>query len=253
MTRAPIPPVCRARLLALCLLALALAWSAAARAERLQVADPYLEIRTGPGRGYPIFHVAAREEFVDVLLRFTDWYKVRTDNGREGWVHRLQLENTLTAGGARKTFRDILLDDYLQRRLEVGAGWGRFKSEPMLKLWAGYRLADVLAVEATIGQVQGVFSGTDFWHLALNAEPFADQRLSPYFGVGIGKFKNIPNASLVGIVITDAKLAEASVGLRYYLTRRFVARLDYTRYTAFVSDRRTGEYGAATLGLSFFF
>ena len=37
--------------------------------ERLRIADPYLEIRTGPGRGYPIFHVAARDEWVEVLLR----------------------------------------------------------------------------------------------------------------------------------------------------------------------------------------
>jgi hypothetical protein len=236
-----------------CLLLLAAAWSTLAHAERLQVADPFIEIRTGPGRGYPIFHVAARDEQVEVLLRFTDWYKVRAENGREGWVHRLQLETTLTAGGAKKTFRDVMLDDYLQRRLEVGAGWGRFKSDPMLKLWAGYKLADVFAVEATLGQVQGVFSGTDFWHLALNAEPFADQRISPYFGIGVGRFKNVPNASLVGIVVTDANLAEASVGVRYYLTRRFVARIDYSRYIGFVSERRTGEFGAVTAGLSFFF
>lgn len=49
--------------LAVALLALgALSAVPARAAERVQVADPYLELRTGPGRGYPIFHVAAREE-----------------------------------------------------------------------------------------------------------------------------------------------------------------------------------------------
>jgi uncharacterized protein YgiM (DUF1202 family) len=239
--------------LACCWLVLLMALAPAARAERLQVTDPYLEIRTGPGRGYPVFHVAARGEWVEVTLRSTDWYKVRAENGREGWVNREQLESTLTTAGAATTFRDLLLDDYLRRRFEVGAAWGLFESEPMMKLTAAYRLADTVTVEAAVGQVQGVFSGTEYWQLGLNLEPFADRRLSPYFGVGVGRFRNIPNASLVGNVTTDANLALATIGVRYYLTRRFVARLDYSLYAAFVSDLDTAEYGAATLGLSFFF
>lgn len=222
-------------------------------AERVQVADPYLELRTGPGRGYPIFYVAAREEWVEILLRHTDWFKVRTAGGREGWVHRTQLETTLTEAGGRKTFRDVLLDDYLQRRLELGAGYGRFKAEPMLKIWTAYRFADALTVEGTIGQVQGVFSGTDFWHFSLNAEPWSDRRLSPFFGIGVGRFKNIPNASLVGALPTNANLGHALVGLRYHLSDRFVARVDYSFYTAFVADTRSLEYRAVTAGLSFFF
>jgi hypothetical protein len=43
------------------------------------------------------------------------------------------------------------------------------------------------------------------------------------------------------------------VGLRFYLTERFVARVDYTIYTTFLSDVRTGEFRAYTAGLSFFF
>lgn len=243
-----------ARVLALCCALLLLgSWSRPAQAERLQVNDPFIEIRTGPGRGYPIFHVAARDEWIDVELRYTDWYKVRTDSGREGWVHRLQLESTLTAAGSRTTFRDVLIDDYLQRRVETGAAWGLFESEPMLKLWATYRLAEILAIEASIGQVQGVYSGSELWQLGLVAEPFADRRLSPFFGIGFGRFTNVPNASLVDNTTTDANLAYAVVGLRYYLTRRFVTRLDYTLYTAFVSDSSTSRYGAVTAGLSFFF
>jgi uncharacterized protein YgiM (DUF1202 family) len=235
------------------LLLAALTATAPARAEKLIVADPFLEMRTGPGRGYPVFNVASRAERVEVLLRFTDWYKVRAENGREGWVHREQLERTLTDAGSQKSFRDVLVDDYLRRKLEFGASWGQFKSEPMLKVWSAYRLGDVFSVEGTIGQVQGVFSGTDFWHFNLNAEPFPDLRLSPFFGVGFGKFRNVPNASLVGVVTTNAKLADASLGVRWYITDRFVARFDATQYTAYVSERRTSEFTAVTAGLSFFF
>jgi len=222
-------------------------------AEQVQVADPYLELHTAPGRGYPVFHVAGRGEAVQILLRHTDWFKVRLANGKEGWVERVQLETTLTQSGARKTFRDVLLDDYLHRRVEMGMAWGRFKNEPMLKLWTGYRLSDTLSAEASVGQVQGVFAGTDFWHVGINAEPWSDKRLSPFFGVGLGKFKNIPNTSLVSAFTTNANLAHAMAGVRWHLSDRFVLRADYSIYTAYVADTRSSEYRALTAGILFFF
>jgi Bacterial SH3 domain len=238
------------------LLALGAAPSALAQlapVERLKVTDPYLEMHTGPGRGYPVFHVAAREEWVEITLRHTDWYQVRTDKGQLGWVHRSQLASTLTAAGVARSLRDLALDDYLKRRLEFGAAVGRFKSEPMLKVWTAYKLSEAFSVEGTLGQVQGLFSGTDYWHLNLHTEPWADQRLSPTFGIGFGRLRNFPNASLVGAQTTHANLANMTLGLRWHLSDRFVARADYTLHTAFVSSVRTGEYRAVSAGLAFFF
>jgi hypothetical protein len=221
--------------------------------ERLQITEAYIELRTGPGRGFPVFFVAGRDEWIAIELRHTDWYKVRTDGGKIGWVNRQQLESTLTAAGDRKSFRDILLDDYLTRRVQMGVAWGHFKSEPMLKLWSSYRLSETLSVEGTLGQVQGVFSGTDFWHINLIAEPWSDRRFSPFAGIGFGKFKNFPNLSLIGAQTTDAKLANGVIGVRYHLSDRFVLRADYSLYTAFLGDTHSAEYRAFTAGISFFF
>ena len=228
--------------------------SATAKAEeRLQIADAFIELRSGPGRGFPVFFVASRSEWIAIELRHTDWFKVRTDGGKVGWVNRQQLDTTLTAAGGQKTFRDILLDDYLSRRVQLGAAWGQFKSEPMLKLWTSVRVSETLSLEGTIGQVQGVFSGTDFWHLNVVAEPWSDQRFSPFVSIGVGKFKNFPNLSLIGAAPTDAKLAHAGLGVQYHISDRFVLRADYALYTAFVADTRTTEYRAFTAGLGFFF
>ena len=221
--------------------------------EWLQVADAYIEMRTGPGRGFPVFFVVQRGDWVEVELRHTDWFRVKTEDGKVGWVTRQQLETTLTAGGARKSFRDILVDDYLARKFQMGAAWGQFKSEPMLKLYANYRLSDTLSLEGTLGQVQGVFSGTDFWHFDVIAEPWSDKRVSPFLGVGVGRFKNFPNQSLVGATNTNANMGTAVIGVRYYLTDRFVLRADYSLYTAFLSDARISEFRAWTLGVAFFF
>ncbi len=226
---------------------------AAAQAERLAVADAFLELHSGPGRGYPVFFVVERGASVVIELRRTDWFRVRADGGQVGWVPRAQLERTLTEAGIGKSFRDTLLDDYLRRRVEFGGGGGRFGGEPMLKLWLGVRLASPISVELAGGQVQGTFSGTDFWHLGLVAEPWHDQRWSPFVSVGLGAFRNTPNRSLVDAAGVNAKLAQASAGVRWYITERFVARADTTLYTAFVADNRSIEYRALSLGLAFFF
>ena len=226
---------------------------AAAQAERLAVADAFLELHSGPGRGYPVFFVVERGASVVIELRRTDWFRVRAAGGQVGWVPRAQLERTLTEAGIGKSFRDILLDDYLRRRVEFVGGGGRFGGEPMLKLWLGVRLASPISIELAAGQVQGTFSGTDFWHLGLVAEPWHDQRWSPFVSVGLGTFRNIPNRSLVDAAGVNVKLAHATAGLRWYITERFVARADTTLYTAFVADNRSIEYRALSLGLAFFF
>lgn len=251
----PLRPLCRA----LGVLALALAAARTAHAadepapERLQVAAPYLEMHTGPGRGYPVFHVVERAQGIELLLRRTEWFLVRTGDGKEGWVHRSQLATTLTAAGDVKRFRDPGLDDYAQRNGDAGAALGRLRGEPMHKLWVSRRLAEVLSVEGTMAEAQGTFSGSNLWHLGLNAEPWAGERWSPYFGVGVGKFRNLPNLSLVDAQPVNARMALATAGVRYHIGQRFIARADYTLYTAFVADNRSIEVRAVTLGLSFFY
>jgi uncharacterized protein YgiM (DUF1202 family) len=210
-------------------------------AARIVVAGPYLELHTGPGRGYPVFHVAASGEPVELLLRQTDWYRVRTGRGIEGWVSGRALRGE----GAQE------VADSRERPFELGGAFGRFKGEPMLKLTAGWRFGSALAVEATAGQVQGLFSGTDFWHLNLAAEPWQHQRLSAALGVGFGGFRNLPNTSLVGRATTQTALANVNLTLRWQLAPRVLLRADVSLLNAYLDQRRTGEYRAVSGGLSF--
>ncbi len=221
--------------------------------DRLRVTEPFIELRTGPGRGFPVAQVVQRHEGIVIELRRTDWYRVRTDGGRVGWVARQQLAATLTASGERKTFRDILLDDYLSRRAQFGAGWGRFNAEPALKLWTSYRLSDTLSLEASLSQVQGTFSATDQWHVDLLSEPWSDQWCSPFVSIGVGRYKDVPNASLVGATTARANQSHAAAGLNFHLSERFIVRADYSLHTVFFSDTITTEFRAWSIGVGFFF
>jgi len=52
----------------------------------LTVKAPFLDIRTGPGRGYPITHSVLRGERIEVLFQRTGYFKVRTPDNIEGWT-----------------------------------------------------------------------------------------------------------------------------------------------------------------------
>src|ERR1700678_608260 len=47
----------------------------------LVVTQPYLEMHSGPGRGFPVVYVVGRDELVTVLYSRTEWYKVRAPRG----------------------------------------------------------------------------------------------------------------------------------------------------------------------------
>ena len=55
---------------------------------KILIADPFIELHTGPGRGYPVFHVIERGREVTIVKRRTDWFELRTDRGIEGWAPR---------------------------------------------------------------------------------------------------------------------------------------------------------------------
>src|ERR1700722_1924396 len=65
----------------------------------LVVSEPFLEMHSGPGRGYPVTYVVGRDESVTVLYSRTDWYKVRATGGQEGWVRRSDLARSRLASG----------------------------------------------------------------------------------------------------------------------------------------------------------
>ncbi|MFQ5488167.1 MAG: SH3 domain-containing protein, partial [Gammaproteobacteria bacterium] len=86
-------------LLLMIVLCLSTSAALADRTVEVEVADPYLELHTGPGAAYPVFYVVERGDRVQILKRRTGWFKVRTAKGKEGWAARGDMEQTLLAAG----------------------------------------------------------------------------------------------------------------------------------------------------------
>ncbi len=220
---------------------------------KVQVAEPYLELSTGPGRGYPVFHVVDRGELVEVLKRKTDWFKVRTDKGKEGWVRREDMELTLTAAGEKTHFEEPDIGDFSSRRWEAGVLGGDFEGADVISVYAGYAMTQNFSGELSYSQVFGDFSDAQIATLNLVAQPFPEWRFSPFFSLGVGVIRTDPNATLVAENDRTEQIGNAGVGFRWYMTRRFIFRGEYRRYTVFQDKDDNLEIDEWKAGLAFFF
>ena len=108
------------RLLILPVLFLAAVAQADEALPKILIADPFIELHTGPGRGYPIFHVAERGQEVEIVKRRTDWFMVRTSRGVEGWVPREQMIATLEPTGEPLDLQEPARENYMSRRWQAG-------------------------------------------------------------------------------------------------------------------------------------
>ncbi len=91
------------------------------------VSDPYIDLHTGPGRGYPIFYVAAQGDRITILKEQTEWYKMRTPRGKEGWVTRLaDVEHARSRRPADRVSDQYGLNEFGKRRWVFGFGAGDF-------------------------------------------------------------------------------------------------------------------------------
>src|SRR5580704_7552597 len=133
------------RLLALVLLVQALHLglaNAAAKSLVRVVTDPYLEMHSGPGRGYPVVYVVGRDEVLTVLYSRTEWFKVRAPRGQEGWARRSELALNKLASGDTAPIPPY--PEFTTHRWEMGAGYGVFNHQNLVTAWGDLGLTDSL-------------------------------------------------------------------------------------------------------------
>jgi uncharacterized protein YgiM (DUF1202 family) len=217
------------------------------------VAEPYLEMHTGPGRGYPVFHVVDRGELIKVIKRRTDWFMVRTQRGKQGWVKRAEMELTLTPEGEPTEFADAAFGDFTRRRWEAGFLAGDFEGANVMSVYADYYLTQNLSVELAMSQVFGNYSDALTASVNLLAQPFPEWRLSPFFLLGTGAIYTDPNVTLVNEQDRTEQISNVGMGVRWYLTRRFILRAEYQNHVIFQNKDDNQEINEWKAGFAFFF
>jgi len=219
----------------------------------VSVADPYLELRTGPGIGYPKFYVVDRGETVDILKRRTDWFLVLAPNGKKGWVSREQLELTLGRDGQKVEFAAVEQSDFTNARWEAGVLAGDFGGANIISLYGSFSLNPHLSVEAWGSQILGNFSNGWLGSINLVHETWPDWRISPFFTLGTGVIHTEPKSTIVQGEDRTDQVAHVGAGLRIYGTRRFILRAEYKSYVVFTSRDDNEEVQEWKVGFAFFF
>ena len=214
---------------------------AAETVRKVKVADPFLEMHTGASSGYPIFHVVERGEIIEVLKRHTNWFLIKNHKNKEGWVHSSQLSKTLTLKGEKVEIKEVTRENYLDHSHEIGMIGGEFAGLTALSFYYGYSLTQNLTTEFTFSQVIGNFSSRNLLTLNLVNQPFPDWRVAPYFTIGTGMIKRAVNSRLSKLKDTTDSTANVGIGIKTYLTRSFILRVDIKKHFIFLSRDKNEE------------
>ena len=219
----------------------------------MAVADPYLEMHTGPGRGYPVFHVVDRGETVQIVKQRTDWFLVRDADGDEGWVDQDQMELTLNPDGSEVDFERAGLEDFTNSKWEMGVLAGDFGGANIVSLYGAYSLNPHVSLEVWGSQILGNFSNG--WTASVNVvhETWPDWRISPFFTLGAGMIRTEPKSTIIQGEDRNDQIGHAGAGFRVYVTRRFLFRAEYKTHVVFTSRNDNEEVEEWKVGFAFFF
>jgi hypothetical protein len=240
--------------LALCLLVLLAAPLARSAQEYLQVfvAAPYLELHTGPGRGYPVFQVVERDASVDVIKRYTDWFKVRTERGIEGWVSSKDMLNTVLADGTPFHFNFGDRAGFSSHRFEVGIfPYGDYGGASAFSAYAAVTLVPNLQVELSVAEFLGTVANGTTGDIGLTHIFLPEKRFSPFVMLGTGIVYTQPKVTLVQPAVTTNQSAFVGAGFRFYLTRRLFLRGEYKNHMVFKHNENQ-QVDEWKFGIAFF-
>ena len=215
------------------------------------VADPFLELRTGAGRGYPVTHVVRRGQTVSILKRRTDWFKVRDAGGIEGWVHREQLAMTLVPDVGPVDARPPGTDEAGRYRWEAGVMAGAFEDDQVVTAFGSWAVNPYPAVELRLSQVFSYDLDAHLLALGLTHTFQPDWRVQPFLSIGTGLIRIRPEEP-PGPTESNQH-AYFGAGLRVPLSPRISFRAEFNEYVVFTERDDNEEIKEWKLGFAFSF
>lgn len=218
----------------------------------LVVAEPFIEMHTGPGRGYPVFHVVEYGETVEVIKRKAGWYKLRSAENKTGWTRATQLAHTLKPTGIPVDLPEVSHGDYLKSHWLAGFSAGQLEGANTVSLSAGYRPLSWAGLEIEGGKIFDESVTSDFYGVSFLVEPRPHWFISPFFSAGIGKFSFNDRQKVLVEDSGSSDYVSIAAGAGYYIVRNLVVRAQYRRYSVSTDGDDTWLDGW-TVGLNAFF
>ena len=226
---------------------------------KVEIIDPFADLHTGPGRGYPIFFTAEQGELITLIKRRTHWFLVETANGTQGWVASHQLARTLKPSGQPLNLSSTGHGEFLSSSWRVGFSANQFEGANGFSVFGGYRALTWLGGEVEYGEIFGQSTNLNYYGLNILVEPlvFFDDldtwNITPFLAVGAGKITLDYPIKRVENDIKDADYTQFGLGLNYYIGFNFVMRGEYRWYNTKTNQNDNVNFNEWKLGFSTFF
>jgi uncharacterized protein YraI len=205
------------------------------------IKSPYVDLHTGPGRGYPITYSVEQGQIVTIKGQRTGWIKVTTHRDISGWARADDLLPRTTTGPSAYA------------NWQVGFGLGDFNGARATSVIAGYRLSEHFTMALIMTQALGQYSDAHVAQVQLSHQSLPDKRWSPIFGIGAGIVTNSTDATLIKTQDRNNNLLTASIGGRYRIDRRYTVSLEYTNHMVLTGRNYNEEISQWTFGINAFF
>jgi len=221
----------------------------------LKVISTFIDVHSGPGSEFPIFHVLSQGEVFTLLKERTAWYKVKTKRNIEGWVKAESLAYTELIDGTKVSVYTGSFEDYLNRTWEITAQGGAIDKVTAMSVSGAWVWTKNLAVEATFSQALGNFADNKVWSVRMRQTFFPEWHLSPYLALGTGEIRTKPRTNLVqsGDAVRKSSHYEVGLGAEYYLAQKVVVRAEYRSLLALTDRDEQERLDQWMLGVTVFF
>ncbi len=222
------------------------------KGEVVVVGSPYVELYVQPGRGFPRFHALEKHEQMRIFKKRNDWYKVETQDGKQGWVRRKDLYRIYDQDGYLLDFSTPTWSDN-KYPLHLGLMLGQLDGALAYTVYTGYRFTPNLSSELRFTHAFGEFSTIKLGSGMLVHQAFPHWRFSPFFTLGGGVIQTSPDTELVQAEDTEDTTFTVGGGLMIYLSHRLVARIEYNQHTILTTRDNNEEVEEWKAGFSVFF
>lgn len=223
----------------------------AAEKLRLEIVQPFIEFRTGPGKPYPVFYVAQRGEQIEIQKRRNDWYKVtlqvNQNHQKVGWIHRDAVGETVVASSmigntidqsaskdsATGALEPVMASEHprlrnaFNPRVYLGFTYGQSSTADIAGLYTGYAITRKLAVELQANEILGQSFQSTSVSGNFSLTPFDNWRIAPFFQVGAGAIDNKARVTTSQQNDASDKFFQSTAGFGVLFSKRYRLRFEY--------------------------
>lgn len=221
------------------------------------VNSAYLELRSGPGRGFPIIFSLKNNERLSILSRKTQWIEVISQDDNKGWMHENKLPQ-LSLNKQQVSFQPLDHNAYREKTLELGfytggVSGGSNKNTPLIALSGAWQFTENYALEATLNHIVASNEENFLAHLDLQHTLAPEWFIHPIFTIGIGQLYTQPKSTLGDAATIKSSTVNMGLGFKYPVYQRFIIRGDYHKHLIISDQNQLNSVLIWKLGISVFF